>query len=182
MTKLNHEKSIFKLIDSLKRERRVEVPGPLSKLAKKHAPGRGSTRTALPLRREQQQLIHDVCIGVFDHLSRTNDVRVVSSLLEAVANETDRTAVRLWFLTHAAIRARGDGIGYDRERKPSRYAAVSNPYWTLIPNKRIPRAFNFERELTRLVEKATERSITKHPEDEVDPTLLASVKQLIGTR
>lgn len=181
MTKLNHENPIFKLIDSLKRERRINIPEPLSKLVKKHAPTRASTRSALPLRRAEQQLIHDVCIGVFDHLSRTNDTRVVGSLLDAIANETDRTAVRLWFCTHAAIKNKGDGISYDRDRKPNRYAALSNPYWTLIP-KRIPRGFNFERELTRLVEKATERSVAKHPDDEVDLTLLAGIRRLIANR
>ncbi|RWN48993.1 MAG: hypothetical protein EOS03_00595 [Mesorhizobium sp.] len=181
MTKLNHENSIFKLIDSLKRERRINIPEPLSKLVKKHAATRPPTRSALPLRREEQRLIQDVCLGVFDHLSRSKDIRVVSHLLDAVANETDRTAVRLWFCKHAAIKTRGDGITYDRDRTPNRYEALSNPYWTLIP-KRIPKGFNFEIELTRLVEKATERSVAKHPEDEVDPALLAGIKRLIASR
>lgn len=182
VTRMNHERPIFKLLADLKRDKSVPLSDSLMKLEKKFASATKSSRTpARTTKSHEKKVIHEVAMDIFDRLARHNDVRIVRSLLDAVEKDSDRKAILEWFCRYGRITSNAGKLGLSKEKYADRAAAVTNPYWTLISKSPQNRAaFNLVRELEKLVGKATERALSPSPRDDVDLVLLGEIKRLIS--
>lgn len=181
MTRLNHERPIFKLLADLKRDKNRPLPEGLTKLEKKFASVSGSGRSpARTTRSHEKKVIHEVAVEIFDRVARNNDVRIINLLLEAVDKEAEKNAVLEWFCRYGRVTSVAGKLKFSKDKHADRTAAVANPYWMLILKPSQNRAaFNLSRELEKLVGKATERMARPSSGDEIDPTLLAAVKRVL---
>ncbi|AMX93261.1 MULTISPECIES: hypothetical protein [unclassified Mesorhizobium] len=171
---MNHERPIFKLLADLKRDKSRTPPESLLKLEKKYSSTLQSNDGTKLRGSSEKKIIHEVALGIFDHVKRHNDVRVIHSLLNAVEKEVYKSAISEWFRRYGRVDTDGTGkFSLCKDKNFDRPSAVQNPFWTLTPIFTKQRPFNFARELEKLVDRATERADKPSPSDVVDPILLS---------
>lgn len=82
-----------------------------------------------PRESTEKKLIHEVAVGIFDHLQRHKDVRVIHSLLNAVEKDVYKSAITEWF----AVMGRSTRTA--PENSDSRRTRVLTAHWRLrIPS------------------------------------------------
>ncbi|MER9414770.1 hypothetical protein NKI95_02095 [Mesorhizobium sp. M0306] len=185
MSRLDHERPLFRLLASLKRERRINLPDDLAKLEKKFSADSARAKGGRkPTKSEERKIIHQIAVGIFDHVEKHKDITVIKTLLDHIDNKNDRGAVEAWFCKFGRVHLKAPGVlAYSRERQPNRNEAIANPFWTLMgERKRAEPPFDFSGELVQLLGKATERSLRPLLGDKVDLELLADIKLLLRER